>query len=1346
MKTLFRLFAFLSLCVLLVPEGALAAPLVLKRAGASPVIDGKTQDESWSQADKRPLQEIMRKPLRVGGQVAMCYDDKNLYVAFWLDEPEPAKIKAEKGPVNGPAVWQGEVLEWFINPAGDGNDYVQLGWNPAGSKFNAKCHASAPGAVENDLSWSPKWHVASVIGKKGWTSESAISFAELGRQKPEAGTMWTMNLGRTRQIGERVFSSLSPTVGSFHNPDRFMEVWFAQYVPPKEVVSEKSGPPQVLIGCHDSGQGYDALLEARVQLDRAFGEDNVQIRTGAWNGPMIDWARKYQDLQKFSLVVLANVSPTAFTPEQVDDLARYVREGGGLITAWMTGVQTYSPKFTTWNWMNTPLKDLLPVEASFGEESWRRIEVVDTSCPVFKGLPADQLTVFIFNALARLQPEARVLAASRDPEKSGETPVPFLTEKRSGKGIVVDINVLCGQGVTVIPVSNLKESVLYSPYYPLLWDNLVEYVTGKKVPTPAKTPVAPEAKPHRPAFLSINIGLDNLGEIFRPDGKIRLPSPVKGKAAFPYEATVLIESADGKTTVPAGAYTITDASQEILVSLPYLDRGEYVLRVDLNKDGSLVDSARDRFWVALPLISPDEFNFGVYIEPAYCGESDSKRIARDLTSIGFTQLKTIGGITYAGYRNSYRFFNEARFVSWMEEAGLRFRPVWYPLNLEVMTRQPSKDPDSPTPPAPEPNLPGKQFLPWGSHWMQVFGDKVFGRMPLTDGYNVNDEFAATTFPLTEAVQKGFEALAGMKAPANATQPGFYDFLNYRFKIAADFCWFGRAMSEACNPSWMYDSILTPNSFSGHSSCMIDVPMTASALGVTGPDEYHYGEPKLYQKSLSSMAVVWSGTDFGRLARPAFTGGQLANVYYEDFPEQVFAALSGGAREFSVFYYGTASFEEHGRQNKRFAAIAKKTTADAARLGRTLNHYDRSRARVAMLYPQTAYVLTSMSKEFNPDYLKMTGTSAQYLDLTYGVQLEFDLLRRMFGQVDILFDEQIRRGALRDYDLLVVAYAREVEERTLREIRRFAEGGGTLLLCTDSARSNEKAAATGTLYELLPVAVGEARTVQTDYSETRMSKPAEWSIGNALTPKPGAEVLFSFPDKAAACVRCAVGRGEAFVLGLPLAGLKAAAGQPWLQLLQDRLSQRAQLVSRPDDGEFSAITFVAKRDHQRLFMVANHNKKEARTRVVACGDADEGSYALADIVTGEKIPFKVAEGLLSFEVSCPDRWGRALALLKEPPANVEVSVSGPATPRRKFMLAVRLLGRDGQPTHATLPFDLTITDPEGKVREDLSGVRVVEQGVYVFAMEWPVAAKKGQWTVTASEKISGHSDSATWEAQ
>jgi hypothetical protein len=920
---------------------------------------------------------------------------------------------------------------------------------------------------------------------------------------------------------------------------------------------------------------------------------------------------------------------------------------------------------------------------------------------------------------------------------------PFIAEKKVGQGRVIQIQGAYAHNATMVPVSSLRTDLFLSPWYPVFWDNLIQYATGQPAPHPAAAPALP---PQKETALVVDLIGDNLGDVFRPGAVVNLNPLVEGKVEYPYDLTVVVAD-----QWPVGRFTLAQAGTATPITLPNLDRGAYTLRLELRKGGAVVDTVTVPFSVVLPLLAEDEFNFKALVELAYQGEADARRIAAELKSIGFNGVFWLGGDIYAGYQNVYRLWNEGRIESRFQEAGLRVTPVFYqnlfyianPASLGVTPGQTNSftklvHPDL--------GYPGKDYLPHARFWLDIFGEKIQGRKPLTDGYAAGDELTGVWYPATARVRNSFATATGLTAPTNETGAAAYQFLNYRLKLAADFIWLARAVNDAYNPAWSMESVITPNSFGGHSSPLIDVPGTMAALGATSPDEYWYGEPKFYIKNFFSLAVSWSATDFGRLSRLDNTGGQLNNSYYDEFPEQVFSSLTAGIHQFQVFAYDCASFEQNGRQDAKFAAIARQTTAEAGRIGRTLNHYDRARARVAMLYPHTAHLWLSMGQAFNPDYLQMTGFSQQYLDLYHAKITEFDLLRRLAGHVDVLFDEQIRRGDLDNYDVCVVAYAKQIEAETLRRLRRFAERGGLLVVSSDSARFDENNQPTDALWQVMPATLGAERAVPTDYSLTRLRDREAWSRGHALAPREGAEVLLTHSDQQPAGVRGKLGRGEALVLGLLLAAFSAPENAAQRDVFAKILDARARLISRPVDGEFTATTFRPHRGEGRVFMVFNGHKQPATSVVTACADEAEATHALADLVTGERIPFEIKDGQLTFSVACRARWGRAFAFMPKPPAKVEVSTGGPVTAGQKWMIAVRLLGADDQPVRSTLPFDLTVTDPAGQVRDDLSGVRVAANGVYVFAMDWPVAAKAGTWSVTAAEKISGAADSATWEAR
>ncbi|MFA6175450.1 MAG: sugar-binding protein [Phycisphaerae bacterium] len=206
--------------------------MVINRVAQPPIIDGTVDDVCWENAQWMPLQNVQGDAVKVGGRIALAFDETNLYAAFVLDEPTPDKINAPLGAVNTKEIWTGEILEWFINPVPQGAAYVQLGWNPGGARYNAKCDMQT--SLESIVTWGPKWKAAAKIGKSGWTSEAVISFAELGQKPPMNGAVWTMNLCRTRNIEGHEYSCLSSTFSKqfrgFHFPRGFAEVCFNRVV------------------------------------------------------------------------------------------------------------------------------------------------------------------------------------------------------------------------------------------------------------------------------------------------------------------------------------------------------------------------------------------------------------------------------------------------------------------------------------------------------------------------------------------------------------------------------------------------------------------------------------------------------------------------------------------------------------------------------------------------------------------------------------------------------------------------------------------------------------------------------------------------------------------------------------------------------------------------------------------------------------------------------------------------------------------------------------------------------------------------------------------------------------
>ncbi len=1320
------------------------APKVIKKISASPVIDGKLDDKCWNDAEKWPLLNYKNSNQKQipGGNVSICYDEKNLYVALYLEEPELEKVKSPKCSVNDIVLWQGDVLECFINTEPDKGEYLQFAWNLSGSQFNKKF--SEPG-VESITKYNPEWKTVSCKGNGVWKTEAIIPFSSLGLKTPTDGVEWSMNLTRTRIVtGITEYSVMSSTSGGFHQPDCFASIWFNKYIQSEKGTVNNSDQLKVLLGCWDTYRGYTGMFDIHNQLDRALGKENVEIRTflradGNKFYPIRNWPKKIKELLKYKIIILTGFPVSVFSDMQIKNLHDYISEGGHLII-----VGTYSD-FK--NWYNTPIGNIMPVEIQSNTRSIYRISNINSE--VFNNIPFDKEDLKVMADDVKLVNNGKTVVIMSANVNGSIKSVPFIAENLHGTGSIVFISGFYW-GLNHNPPKDFNQHFVFSKYYGLFWDDLIKYITGHTVKNPAVINETETKKIENNAVgVSFDIIKDNYGDLFKPNGLIRLLLEINGEIDYPCNAKAVIKEKVNQKIVYEYNFSLKEKLSEIKFHLPYLDRGIYNLELIIDQSGKKIASYDEDLKIVLPLIDNDEFNFLVYITNPYSiGMLDSKRIANYLKSIGFNSVGWLGGtIIQRGY-GVYPYY-ESRFVSCMQAEGLRVQPVLYPLAYEILQSNgkkyplPGKIDKASGLPMPDPAFPGKNLLPWNYYWLDLFGEKAYGRMPLTTGFAVGDEFIGLTIPVSQKIKDDYQKLAKKANRENISINDSYDFFKYYLKISANFLWFSNSIYKAYNNKWDFDSIVSPNSLCNHTSAIIDPTELIGTLGSTSPDVYPYGEKKLYQKTLHEVAMVLSATDFGKLSKVGLTPGDLLNNYYWAFPEQVFSGISAGAKFINVFTYGTTSFEKNGRTDEKFAAIAKKTTEDAQRIGSTLNHYQRERGRVAMLYPQTAYMHLCMGKSFNDDYLKMAGKSAQYIDLMYVSETQYDVLRRMAGHVDIIYDSQIQRGDLKNYDVLVIGYCKQMEERTIRDVKSFISKGGTVLISTDSGRFNEYNKETKLLYDILPASPGKEKEVSVDYSETRTRAVKDWNKGNALIVKKDAEILFSFPDNDVACARGKIGSGEVIVLGMPWGALNTEVNKPKYKLIEYLINQNSHLISKSQDREFSAITFLPNRGNGRIFMIFNGNKENATTTVTAFGDETEADSVLVDIVKGEKIPFAVKDNVLSFKVDCPAVWGRALALLENEPATLEASISGIPIAGEKFLYAVRILRKDGQPIPNTLPLDIIIKSPDGKIRDDLSGIRIAEKGIYVFSFTWPVNMMKGKWTLTASEKISGSSDTISW---
>ena len=144
-------------------------------------------------------------------------------------------------------LWNEEVVEIFLDPAGSGRDYAELEISPA----NVVCDLIVVRPWP-DLHSDPAWHFASIetrvtpwrapeAGPSGWRATAAIPWPDFANLPttvtlpPRRGDSWQFNVFRIKrphgpEAPERdvVYAAWSPTGGpSFHVPSAFKDFRFS---------------------------------------------------------------------------------------------------------------------------------------------------------------------------------------------------------------------------------------------------------------------------------------------------------------------------------------------------------------------------------------------------------------------------------------------------------------------------------------------------------------------------------------------------------------------------------------------------------------------------------------------------------------------------------------------------------------------------------------------------------------------------------------------------------------------------------------------------------------------------------------------------------------------------------------------------------------------------------------------------------------------------------------------------------------------------------------------------------------------------------------------------------------
>jgi hypothetical protein len=349
--------------------------------------------------------------------------------------------------------------------------------------------------------------------------------------------------------------------------------------------------------------------------------------------------------------------------------------------------------------------------------------------------------------------------------------------------------------------------------------------------------------------------------------------------------------------------------------------------------------------------------------------------------------------------------------------------------------------------------------------------------------------------------------------------------------------------------------------------------------------------------------------------------------------------------------------------------------------------------------------------------RLYGTSPQTIgypneQIYYGL---YTVLAMAHLNADVLFDEHVVQGALRDYDVLAMPRCEVVTKRMYDEILAFRKRGGLVIAdqylgpdipgalkvdfdFTYRSRVNADAVAKGVTYaqwddHLNPDTAALAPTAGvTAADDQKIMESYARRLTAALAGKVSPEVAVDTP--------------QALVNVLERDGLK------YLVLINDRRTYDDRV------GKYQAIM----------------EKLLPQTVTVTLGAAGRSVYPY-DLLTHRALPTQRRGPNVSFKVDLTTLGGTLVALYPAPPARLTVTLPKTLTRGQATTATIRLTDRAGKALPGLQPLRVTVTDAAGAATE-YSDYYCAAQGVLGLPLRPARNDRPGTWQVTVTDLTAG----------
>ncbi|MCF6177567.1 MAG: beta-N-acetylglucosaminidase domain-containing protein [Victivallaceae bacterium] len=182
------------------------------------VIDGRLSEAVWNKADIVDGFLLLgsKKKAKLATKARFLYDQKNLYIGVWFEEPK-VKIIKDKFLERDSHIFVDNGVEFFLQPENRG--YFHIVTNASGAVYDERITKGKTGYQGHDSNWNGQYTLKTHKDKNSWSVEIAIPWKVLESTPTER---FYFNITRNRYIDGHSWQTYAPLLGGrFHMPQWF---------------------------------------------------------------------------------------------------------------------------------------------------------------------------------------------------------------------------------------------------------------------------------------------------------------------------------------------------------------------------------------------------------------------------------------------------------------------------------------------------------------------------------------------------------------------------------------------------------------------------------------------------------------------------------------------------------------------------------------------------------------------------------------------------------------------------------------------------------------------------------------------------------------------------------------------------------------------------------------------------------------------------------------------------------------------------------------------------------------------------------------------------------------------